>query len=63
MSKPTEQELREQYLKADRAMHVVWTKAVGTEGYDKSEWNRLRSEIEDLHRLGKAALQSNVPVA
>ena len=26
---------------SDRILHVLWTKAVGTEGYDKQEWKEL----------------------
>jgi hypothetical protein len=32
----------------DSALHVLWTKAVGTDGYDKSQWKALE---KDFHRL------------
>lgn len=30
------------------AFHKLWTKAVGTEGYDKSQWKELGRLIEQL---------------
>jgi len=30
------------------ALHKLWTKAVGTKGYVKAEWNELDSAIEAL---------------
>ena len=29
-------------------LHRLWTKAVGTEGYDKEEWRELERRVEDL---------------
>ena len=37
---------------ADRLMHVLWTKAVGTPGYDKAEWKALEAAIWALMPSG-----------
>ncbi len=31
--------------------HKLWTKAVGTDGYNKSEWKQLERMIERLHKV------------
>ena len=36
----------------DRLMHVLWTKAVGTPGYDKAEWKALEAAIWALMPSG-----------
>ena len=36
---------------ADGLLHRLWTKAVGTEGYDKEEWKALEREIWDRGTL------------
>jgi len=37
------------YMESDQAihylLHTLWTKAVGTENYDKSEWKRMSAFI------------------
>ncbi len=32
-------------------MHALWTKAVGTNGYDKEQWKYFESEIVRLERI------------
>lgn len=36
---------------AHRLLHKLWTKAVGTPGYEKSEWRELERHVE---RMGKS---------
>jgi hypothetical protein len=35
-------------MTVDNLLHRLWTKAVGTEGYDKAEWTRLSNALEAL---------------
>ena len=37
------------------AFHKLWTKAVGTDGYDKKEWIDLERHIMRLDRLERTA--------
>lgn len=39
-------------------LHHLWTKAVGTPGYVKSDWQRLEAEIYILERVAMAARES-----
>lgn len=39
-----------------RIFHRLWTKAVGTEDYEKPEWKQLNAVIEDLTYLSTEAL-------
>jgi hypothetical protein len=41
------------FYRAHRALHTLWTKAVGTEGYIKAEWNELDAAIDALWRMAK----------
>jgi hypothetical protein len=34
--------------KTEELFHELWTKAVGTEGYDKSRWKELQSFLERM---------------
>ncbi len=43
------------FFAADRLMHELWTKAVGTPGYDKQKWRALEAAIIDLARRGPIA--------
>lgn len=39
---------RENFERVHRALHELWTKAVGQEGYDKPEWKTLEAAIYRL---------------
>lgn len=50
-------ELRGRYRVAHTALHVVWSRAVGTRDYNKADWKVLEEEIDrvfrdSLNRLG-----------
>lgn len=34
--------------RSHRILHALWTKAVGTPGYDKAEWQELEAAIVEL---------------
>lgn len=38
------------YLEAHRALHILWTKAVGTKDYDKQVWKQLDNALSTLKR-------------
>lgn len=38
-------------IRAHDALHILWTKAAGTEGYVKSEWNELADAIAEFIHL------------
>jgi len=42
----SEQVIEERPLSTHYLMHKLWTKAVGTEDYDKAEWKELEKRIE-----------------
>lgn len=42
--------MKDQVREADRLLHVLWTKAVGTEGYVKDEWKALEAAIWAMAR-------------
>ena len=35
-----------------QALHRLWTKAVGTPDYDKKEWQRFESHVEEMEGTG-----------
>lgn len=44
----------EEYRKIHEALHVLWTKAVGTPDYDKTQWMRIDNLIVDLaHKISR----------
>ena len=56
---PTEELVRA----ADRAMHVVWTAAVGSTGYDKRAWQALERAIWALKPRSETASLESVSAA
>lgn len=40
-------------IRAHDALHILWSKAVGTPDYVKREWNNLGGAIEELVNLTK----------
>jgi hypothetical protein len=38
------------YREIHKLLHTLWTKAVGSETYNKKEWNRLDELIHDQFR-------------
>lgn len=42
--------------RANRALHALWTAAVGTPGYDKAAWKELASAIDVLATDGPGPL-------
>jgi hypothetical protein len=47
------------YRDAHAALHILWTDAVGTPGYDKRMWTRLSNAIDKMGR--DAATAAGVP--
>lgn len=45
--------LRSAAIDTHRAFHDLWSKAVGTPDYDKSEWRRLGNAIDTLVTASK----------
>lgn len=43
-------ELLSNYKSAHLALHRLWTKDVGTDGYDKSKWKELDNAVNKLAR-------------
>ncbi len=43
------------------ALHLLWTKAVGTPGYDKKEWQKLEAAINHLACNGIGRLKNQRP--
>lgn len=41
-----------------RTLHKLWTKAVGTDDYDKKEWTELERYIARLEQLERAATKA-----
>lgn len=39
-----------EFYRAHKAMHVLWTKAVGTSDYNKQEWKELDNAMVALAR-------------
>lgn len=46
-----ERSVEDVYLEANQALHRLWTRAVGTDGYDKAEWRTLDHALHVLRRL------------
>ena len=42
----TDEEMREEKAAKHRILHTLWTKAVGTPDYVKSEWKELAEILE-----------------
>ncbi len=55
-------ELRERFYKAHGALHRLWTKDVGREGYDKSQWAELDNAIFELGRFASKAIGYDGPL-
>jgi hypothetical protein len=49
-----------QFEKAHRLVHKLWTKAVGTEDYNKSEWLELEALVYGLFPKEERTLQVGV---
>lgn len=47
---------RRNFLRAHRALHVLWTRAVGELGYDKPAWKELDAAIYRLATDGPGEL-------
>jgi hypothetical protein len=43
--------------RVNRALHALWTAAVGTPGYDKARWKELASAIDVLATDGPGPLK------
>lgn len=41
--------------RVDRLLHVLWTKAVGSETYVKSEWTDLNGALAELSKIAEDA--------
>ncbi|MEE8112716.1 MAG: hypothetical protein V3T23_00035 [Nitrososphaerales archaeon] len=41
-----EEKIKEERAEKHRILHTLWTKAVGTPDYDKSEWRELEEILE-----------------
>lgn len=41
------------YQEIQRVLHTLWSKAVGTEDYDKAEWKRLDAILQELWNAAK----------
>ncbi len=48
------------YVDVTKVFHKLWTKAVGTDDYDKKEWVDLEQHIIRLNRLERAVMDSVV---
>lgn len=46
--------------RVSRALHALWTAAVGTPGYDKAAWKELASAIDVLATDGPGPLRSQL---
>lgn len=44
------------YFAAHRALHELWSDAVGTPGYDKQKWLTLSNGLDKLGRDAAAAV-------
>ena len=44
-----------------RLFHTLWTKAVGTDRYNKEEWKRLETIISNLQEKAEETKNSRSP--
>ena len=44
------------YFAAHKALHKLWTEAVGTPGYDKAAWRTLSNGLDKLGRDAATAV-------
>lgn len=47
--------LRDAACRSHRALHILWTQAVGTRRYKKQDWKSLDMAINDLIHLARPA--------
>jgi len=44
---------------SERLLHILWTKAVGTKDYDKTQWTELLNQIIRANRPLPAPPEAN----
>jgi hypothetical protein len=51
------------YRAAHGLLQTLWTKATGTAGYDKQEWEQLQAAIDEIARDGLGTPDAPAPAS